>query len=90
MRWQLLPHHLEVSLTIGTVGKVLGVFDAFPVMNGEQCHIVRIYFLVSDFSGEVALGSDHDAFKWVDPHTIGDLKLMTEIPEMLEAAKAVL
>lgn len=64
--------------------KLLDVFDGFPTIRGEKCHVVRLYFLCETQSDAVKLSSDHDAFNWVDPKNIGDKVLMADIAEMLE------
>ena len=66
-------------------GEVLGVFDGFPEIRGEKCHVVRIYFLCEATSDAVVLSEDHDLYDWVDPQDIGDKMLMDDIQEMLKA-----
>ena len=75
----------ESGLSV-TAGELLGVFDGFPTIQGEKCHVVRLYFLCESSSSEVVLSEDHDEVTWVDPRNIGDLVLMDDIAEMLEAA----
>jgi 8-oxo-dGTP diphosphatase len=67
-------------------GELLGVFDGFPVIRGEKCHVVRIYFLCKTNSNEVKLSLDHDKFDWVSPENPGDKILANDIAEMLESA----
>lgn len=68
-------------------GKLLGAFDGFPVIRGETCHVVRVYFLCEAKSSEVTLSEDHDSYDWVDPDNIGDKVLMGDIADMLAAFK---
>ena len=79
----------ESGLNVETE-RLIEVFDDFLEIKGESCHIVRLYFLCRADSDEVILSEDHDAYDWVDPHDVGDKSLMTEIPEMLRAAKELL
>ena len=68
-------------------GKLVDVFDGFPIIRGEKCHVVRIYFFCEAHSEEVVLSEDHDAYDWVNPGNIGDKELAGDIAEMLEAFK---
>jgi len=55
----------ESGLTV-TVQKLLDVYDGFPTIQAEKCHVVRLYFLCEAISNEVTLSVDHDAFEWID------------------------
>jgi len=68
-------------------GKLLGVFDGFPVIQGEKCHVVRIYFLCEADTDTVTPSKDHDSFDWIEPDAVTDKILMGDIAEMLEEAK---
>lgn len=46
---------------------IISVQENFPIIRGEQCHIVRMYFTVTGGSESVILSQDHDAFLWIDP-----------------------
>jgi 8-oxo-dGTP diphosphatase len=72
----------ESGLSV-TPGEVLGVFDGFPKIKGEVCHIVRVYFLCRAVSEEVTLSSDHDAYEWVVPTVPGDKQLMDDLEKLL-------
>lgn len=63
--------------------ELVDVFDGFPKIRGEKCHVVRLYFFCEATSGKVVLSQDHDAYDWVDPENIGDKILMNDIKEML-------
>ena len=52
-------------------GEVIGVFETFPTIKGEECHIVRIFYTATTASSEVLLSADHDACTWV---TLADLE----------------
>lgn len=73
----------ESGLNIAEVGPVLGLFDGFPEIKGEKCHVVRVYFLCRPENDEVCLSGDHDAFEWVDPKHIGIKDLKDDIGEIL-------
>jgi 8-oxo-dGTP diphosphatase len=68
-------------------GHILGIFDGFPEIQGEKCHVIRVYFLCEAKSGDVVLSDDHDAFDWVDPNDVADKDLMDDIEEMLKASR---
>lgn len=70
-----------------TKGKLLEAFDGFPVIRGEKCHVVRLYFLCEAKVPTVTLSTDHDEYQWVDPKDVGDKILMADIAEMLEEAQ---
>jgi 8-oxo-dGTP diphosphatase len=65
-------------------GEVLGVFETFPVIKGEPCHIVRIYYRCTSAAGEVLIGSDHDAFEWIDPVAYTPRPFVSDIELLLE------
>lgn len=64
-------------------GRLLGIFDGFPEIQGETCHVVRVYFLCHADTDSVVLSQDHDAHDWTDPESIGDKTLLDDIEEML-------
>lgn len=76
----------ESGLTI-VPGKLIGVCDGFPPIRGEECHVVRLYFLCEANTDEVTLSVDHDVYDWVDPKNIGEKVLVSDIQEMIEAVQ---
>lgn len=68
-------------------GVLLGVFDGFPEIKGEKCHVVRVYFLCTADSGEVKLSDDHSEYCWVTPEEAIKMKLVDDIAEVLETYK---
>ncbi len=76
----------ECGLTV-VPGEILGVFDGFPIIRGEKCHVVRVYFLCKAQSNDIVLSTDHDAYDWIDPSAVGDKVLMNDIEEMLQLAQ---
>lgn len=84
---QGLIREIKEESGLGVVpGALLGVFDGFPVIQGEKCHVVRIYFLCEAATTDVILSTDHDEFVWIDPNEVTRLPLMDDIREMLEKA----
>lgn len=65
-------------------GELVEIFDGFPNIRGEVCHVVRAYFFCEALSDTVILSADHDAYEWVDPLAIGEKILMDDIAEMLQ------
>ncbi len=56
-----------------------------PTVRGEQWHIVATFVRCVSPTGEVALGTDHDAFEWIDPLRHADYPLAGNIREAFEA-----
>ena len=73
----------ESGLTVST-GKLLGAYDGFPVIKGEPCHIVRLYFACEAHTDEVVLSGDHDAYAWVTKEESKDYDLMDDLRETIE------
>ena len=72
-------------------GKAIECFDNFPVIKGEECHIVRVYFFATEHEEKsVVLSQDHDQFDWVDPADIRDKVLASDVEKVLAAAKELL
>lgn len=65
-------------------GEILGIFDGFPEIKGEKCHIVRSYFLCRATTSGVTLSDDHDAYDWVDPKDSSDKVLVSDLQELLD------
>lgn len=72
----------EESGLVVKPGKLLNVNDGFPVINGEKCHVVRIYFLCDASESEVVLSQDHDKYDWVNPKDFGDRMLVGDLEEI--------
>ena len=79
----------ESGLEIAEIGEVLGVYDGFPMIRGEKCHVVRAYFLCTAVNDAVVLSNDHDEYAWVDPDEIGERVLMDDIHEVIERYRAM-
>lgn len=56
----------------------------FPVIKGEQSQVIATYYKCKATTNTVALGSDHDAYKWITK------KELTECELVLPSVKAAL
>lgn len=72
----------EVGLDISPK-EVLGVFETFPTIKGEPCHIIRVYYRSEAHSGEVLLSGDHDMYEWIDPKQYTKREFVSDIEEMI-------
>jgi 8-oxo-dGTP diphosphatase len=74
----------ESGLTV-VPGKLLGVFETFHTIKGEECHIVRIYYECISTTNVVRLSSDHDQYDWVDiGASLEGKELVTDIKKVIE------
>ena len=73
----------EAGIVINPL-EVLGVYETFPTIKGEACHIVRIYYRAEAVASIVDLSDDHDQYEWVDPKSPGDKEFVSDIEELLE------
>jgi 8-oxo-dGTP diphosphatase len=65
-------------------GQVLNVFETFPTIKGEACHIVRIYYLCTPKTTKVTISTDHDQYEWVDPNDpLDKMEFVSDIRELL-------
>lgn len=67
-----------------TVGEVLGVHENFPTINGEQVHIIRIYYACTTDVDVVTLSDDHDAYEWIDPNDSDVYPIMDDVADLLK------
>ena len=70
--------------------KLIDTFDGWPTIQGERCHVVRLYFLCEAQNDDVQLSPDHDKYEWVDPKNYGEKVLMNDIKEMLDVASELI
>jgi 8-oxo-dGTP diphosphatase len=73
----------ESGLTIEPE-EVLGVFETFPTIKGEPCHIVRVYYRVRPLTTQVTLSGDHDLYEWIDPREYSPHEFVSDIEMMIE------
>lgn len=79
--------HEECGLPV-TSTELLGVYDGFPNINGEACHVVRLYFACTATSQAVVLSEDHDAYEWVDPRMCNHIELVDDIAKVFSTTIA--
>ena len=73
----------ESGLSVRPIGLPIGVFDGFPEIRGEKCHVVRVYFICEPENGEVVLSDDHDAFAWILLEERGEYDLVGDLEKVL-------
>lgn len=56
-----------------------------PTVRGEQWHIVATFVRCQSPTGDVVLGTDHDAFEWIDPENDASFPLASNIREAFAA-----
>ena len=56
-----------------------------PTVRGEEWHIVATFVRCESPSGDVTLGTDHDAFEWIEPSRAGEYPLARNILEAFAA-----
>lgn len=73
----------ETGLVV-RVGNVLGVYETFSSIKGEDCHIVRVYYAAYlETAEEVKLSADHDFYEWVSLEDIANKQLMSNLEELV-------
>lgn len=72
----------ECGLTIEP-GDVLGVYETFPTIKDEPCHIVRVYYRSLALTTDVVLSSDHSEYEWIDPSQYAPREFVSDIEELL-------
>lgn len=70
-------------------GKVAGVFETFPVIKGESCHIVRIFYTATTATPEVVLSGDHDAYEWVTTEDLEGKELVSSLEALIRRVLSV-
>lgn len=56
-----------------------------PTVRGEQWHIVATFVRCESLTGDVVLGTDHDAYEWVEPSEYAKFPLASNMREAFEA-----
>jgi 8-oxo-dGTP pyrophosphatase MutT (NUDIX family) len=75
----------ESGLRSVSFGDVLGVYETFPEIKGEKCHIIRVFY-AAYLDGEedgVRLSSDHDAFEWVSIEDVSGKELVSNLEQLI-------
>lgn len=71
------------------VGEVVGVFETFPMIKGEECHIVRIFYTATTTSTKVVLSPDHDAYAWVTVDDLAGKELVSSLEPLIRKVLSV-
>lgn len=72
----------ECGLTI-EMGNLLHVQENFPKINGEDFHVVRIFYSAKYIAGEVRLSGDHNAYEWVSPDSLEDKDFVQDVKKVI-------
>jgi len=78
----------ETGLRIDIVG-LAGWREVLPSAGGGG-HYVIMSFAARWRANEPVLNDEHDDFKWLPAHALGDLKLTGGLPEVLQAAERLI
>jgi 8-oxo-dGTP diphosphatase len=74
----------ETGLEYVRVGDVLGVFESFSVIKGEESHILRVYCAAYiEAPAAITLSADHDLYEWVSLEDLTDKQLMSNLKELV-------
>ncbi len=73
---------LEVEPT-----ELWGIFETFPTIKGEACHIIRIYHLCRPVTIDIKLSGDHSEYEWIDPKDVGERVFVSDIVEMIDKVR---
>lgn len=76
----------EVTEECGLIiepGEVLGVFETFPEIKGEACHIVRVFYKAVAKTTDVVLSQDHDTYEWVTLEDLEGKVLVSSLEELI-------
>jgi len=74
----------ETGLTNVRVGDVLGVYEAFSLIHGEESHIIRVYYVVYPQTKElITLSADHCAYEWVSLKDIATKELVSNLEQVV-------
>jgi 8-oxo-dGTP pyrophosphatase MutT (NUDIX family) len=75
---------IEETGLVVKVGDVMGVYESFSNIKGEDCHIVRVYYVAYlETIEEVNLSTDHDFCEWVSLEDLADKQLMSNLEELV-------
>jgi 8-oxo-dGTP diphosphatase len=78
----------ETALKIEIIG-LAGWREVVPGATGGG-HYLIMSFAARWSSGEVILNDELDDFRWLEPETLGDLKLTGGLPEVIRQARYLL
>ncbi len=72
----------ESQLVIETE-EVLGVFETFPEIKGELCHVVRVFYKAKATTTNVVLSGDHDLYEWVSLEDLEGKTLVSSLNDLI-------
>jgi ADP-ribose pyrophosphatase YjhB (NUDIX family) len=78
----------ETALKIEIIG-LAGWREVVPGATGGR-HYLIMSFAARWSSGEVVLNDELDDFRWLEPESLGDLKLTGGLPEVIREARNLL
>lgn len=73
----------ETGLDVET-GRPFFVGEWHPIVKDTQLHITAIFFLCAVKNDAVALGQDHDAYKWISKNEVGTIPLVAPVPDAIQ------
>ena len=73
----------ETGLTV-TLGEPFFLNESFPVVRGEQWHIVRVFVECFAETDAITLSGDHDDFLWIDPEDYLKYTVIDNLVPMFE------
>ena len=74
----------ETSLD-AQIGKPILVDEWYPIVKGEQWHVIGVSFKCSANSDQIMLNGDHDDYKWIDPKDYKNYPLTTNAYNVFDA-----
>ena len=84
--------HREVGEETGLKIEILGLAgwrEALPGTSGGG-HYVIMSFAARWIANEAVLNDEHDDFRWLDPDSLGDLKVTGGLQEVIQSARGLL
>ena len=74
----------EAGLLNVRVGDVLGIYESFATIKGEDSHIIRVYYAAYlDSEVAITLSADHDIYEWVSLEDLADKKLVSNLEQLV-------
>ncbi|MEK6899206.1 MAG: NUDIX domain-containing protein [Nanoarchaeota archaeon] len=73
----------ETSLKI-SIKQPFYVGEWYPMIKGEQCQIIAIFFKCSLETKEIKLSADHDHYEWITPEEYEKYNLIPNLKPMFE------
>ncbi len=77
----------ECGLEVNPI-EFCGIFETFPTIKGEACHVIRVYHVCQPKTIGVRLSGDHSEYEWIDPKDLGTKTFVSDVVEMIEKVSA--